>query len=144
MDIVESFKDESAFNSVVYSITNRRTDFSETALIYLDETKEFFGNIVKSLESIIDKKKYFIVEDLSKLLKLAGYKCSNPSKKDIKKMADGFRNTINQLDELRQNPNEFYRTKEAHELSIFCEKIRDLHTKRLYPNNIEYYEMLDS
>jgi len=144
MDVVKSFEDELVFNSIVYAITNRRTDFSETALIYLDETKEFFGNIVKSLESIIDEKKHFIFEDLCKMLKLAGYKCSNFSKKDIKKMTDNFRNTINQLDELRQNPQEFYRTKDAHKLSIFCEKIRDLHTKRLYPQNKEYYEMLDS
>ncbi len=128
MDDVDKFGYELAFNSIVYSITNRRTDFSETALIYLDDAKSFFRDIVKSLESIIEAKEYFIVENLCPILKMAGYKCSNPSKKDIGKMGGGFRNLIKQLDKLKQNPNEFYNDGNSQKLLNLCEKIRDFYT----------------
>jgi len=127
MEEIEKFGYGLVFGSIAYSITNRKIDFSKTALIYLDEAKKFFGNVLKSLESIVDEKEYFIVEDLCQIIKIAGYKCSNPSKKDIKNMADGFKNLIGQLDRLRQNPKRFHNSQNADKLSIICEKIRDFY-----------------
>lgn len=142
MNDVEKFGYEVFFNSVVNSITTRRTDFSETALIYLNEAKEFFNRVIRGLESVVSKEKSFFVQDLHKIIELAGFKSLN-----VRENRNGiiyFEKMKNHLKRLRQNPQEFYNSEDSKKLLSLCEKMRDLYTKELYHKSKEHYELLDS
>ncbi len=134
MDDAEKFGYELVFHSVVYSIINRRIDFSGTALIYLDNAKEFFTNVIKGLESVLDRptKGYYHLEKegqkLSKIIELAGYTPKNASREDVQNMIEGFKTKRKQLSQLRQNPKAFYESKDAEELLTISKKIRHLYT----------------
>jgi len=94
---------------------------------YINDAKSFFRNIVRSLDSIIEEKEYLIMKNLCQIVKIAGYECSNPSKKDIKNMVVGFKNTLSQLDQLKQNPEKFYQSGNASKLASLCEKFRNFY-----------------
>jgi len=128
MDEIDRFGYQLIFTSIAYSITNRRTNLSKTALIYLDEVKKFFDNIVRGLESVIGKRDYFFVEDLRKIVELAGYESSHASKEDVKEMIAGFKKTATQLNRLEKNPKEFYNSENSQELLTLCNKVKDLYT----------------
>ena len=140
MNDVEKFGYEVFFNSVVNSITTRRTDFSETALIYLNEAKEFFNRVIRGLESVVSKEKSFFVQDLHKIIELAGFKSSN-----VRENRNGiiyFEKMKNHLKRLRQNPQEFYNSEDSKKLLTISEKIGNLYAQELH--NEELYELLDS
>jgi len=142
MDNAEKFGYELAFNDIADSITNRRTDFSETALRYFDEAKEFFNQVIRGLESVVSKEKSFFVQDLHKIIELAGFKSL-----DVRENRKGiiyFEMMKNHLERLRQNPQAFYNSEDSKKLLSLCEKMRDLYTKGLYHKSKEYYELLDS
>ena len=133
MNDAEKFGYELVFNEIVYSIINKRTDFSETALIWLDNAKEFFTNVITSLESVVNRpiEGYTHLEKegqkLSKIIELAGYIPENSSQEDVQNMIKGFKAKRKQLSQLRQNPQEFYKGKDAEELLTISEKIRHLY-----------------
>jgi len=133
MNSAEKFGYELIFNSIVYAITHRRTDFSETALIYLDDAKEFFSDVIKGLESVLDKptEGYYHFkkggQKLSEIIELAGYNSKNASQKDVRNMIKGFKAKREQLSQLRQNPQEFYNSEDSKKLLSLSEKITNLY-----------------
>ncbi|MCK4647333.1 hypothetical protein KAT24_00180 [Candidatus Pacearchaeota archaeon] len=123
MDEIEKFEYQVVFNFVSHSIRNKKTFFSENFEVYVDDAKKFFREILRGLESVIEKRDYFFVKDLRKIVELAGYDSLN-----LKNPICGFKNTLRQLDLLKQNPEKFYKNEDALKLATLCEKIRDFYT----------------
>jgi len=123
---IEKFEYEVLFNFMSHSIRNKKTDFSENSKVYFDDTKNFFRKIVRGLTSIVNGEPYF-VKNLRKIVELAGYNTLNNSQQDLKNTIYGFKNTLRQLDSLKQNPKRFYENKDALKLAILCEKLRDFY-----------------
>ena len=129
----ENFKNLLALSSVGYSIENKIITSSENFKVRINDLSNFFDDVVKGLESIINLrlgiKEYHLVENLKEIVEASGYQCQGSTKEDVEKIIKGFKNTMNQLKNLEKNPKKFYETKDAEKLLNLCNNIKNIYLR---------------
>jgi hypothetical protein len=124
-ECLENLKYLIAFNSICYRIKGNMY-INENSKRYINLAKEFFQIVTKSLDSILDsdkEKAYHIAPHLSKIINNCGKNSSNLSSKDVEELKDRFSSIPNKLDNLKTNPNEFYKTKDSEEIFNLLSKL---------------------
>ena len=131
MNNTEKLRYNLGFEEVISLIENKRIDFNKdpTSIIYVDKIKKFFNDVVKGLESRLEPehkgKDCFFMEDLREIVEASGFKYQNASEEDIRNTIKEFGNQIWYLSMLKENPEEFYKSKEAESLLDYCKKIKN-------------------
>jgi len=127
----ERFGKQLIFNYISEQIEYNRTRFSEMGKDYIESAKDFFDNITYALESIINpKQEYFLIENLPKLHEVIVGK-KEFSKRSINKAVKKLTEHKKQLDNLVENPEEFYQSKDASELSNLCRNMGYLYEPKV-------------
>ena len=140
MDSVERLKYGVTFDFLRDSI-EKRACMDKSYEAHIEDARELLGEIVKGLESILSPATGFHIrekgrgyqaggENLTGILELHGYDTSNLSEQQVRGLAEYFKDKIQSLGELRENPNRVYENilKKQRLLNI-CESFKKLYDK---------------
>ena len=125
---VKEFLYEMSFAKVKNAINNKGAD-SKNLEYSIRETKGLLEDVVNWLESMTTGDKYFFVDNIKEIVEASGYE--NISKENVDDIIKTFRKRIIQLEDLNENPEEFYKKEDAKELSSFCVNMEKLYSKEL-------------
>ncbi len=134
MDVLQKLEPRWGFDYVAYQIEHNEINFSDTGRIYVGTIKVFFDNIERELESIVNPKQdYFLVDNLKRLHEIIGGE-KDFSKKGIENTIQKIDKIKKQLDNLVENPKEFYKSKDSEELFNLCKKINKIYELKFKPS----------
>lgn len=124
---LDDFKYNIALTNVCYNI-KKRLNLSENSKVYVDWTKKLLQNVTKSLDSIMSIKKgttYFITPHLTDIINsyIGINEIYQVHLEDIEKLKNDFLLMSNKLDDLKENPQKFYKTKDSEKIFNFLDKL---------------------
>jgi len=122
---LEDFKYNLVFNNIYHIIMRRKRNLSENSKIYIDLAKELFQSVTKSLDSILDTDKdkpYHIPPHLKEIIECTG-KDSLINPQEVIELKEKFSLIVNNLDNLKKDPQKFYGTKDSTEILDISSKL---------------------
>lgn len=118
----DEFKHNIAFHSICYNI-ERKEKLNPNSQIYIQWAKEYFLDITKSLDSMIDPEgDYYFTPHILDIIKV-NHKKKRFSKEDASKMKVKINSLIDKLDKMNEDSDKFYKTKDSKEVFNFFNKI---------------------
>ena len=110
------------FGTIYNAIENKEIKSNDYIGLRIDSGKRFFNDFLKGIESLTKTEEpYFLVENIEEIADAFGYKKIN--NENISKIISSVKKTLSNLDELEKDPAEFFKTKEAKELSEVCKNL---------------------
>jgi hypothetical protein len=121
---LEDFHYNIAFNSICYNIKGK-LNLTETSKIYIEWAKEYFENVKKSLDSILNPqtKMFHITPHLKEVLECSKKYREKISLDEVKRFREKIISLDKNLSRLSKNPQKFYNTKDSEEVFNFINKI---------------------
>jgi hypothetical protein len=137
MEAIEKFEIEIVFNNINYLILNKSTKISANSYFYLEKSIFFFNSLIKSLDSLdsgpvtsdLRDNYYSFFPSLKEVVSSVPNTSVNISKVDIINMKKYFTEIINDINNLKTNPDRFYRSKKSAELMNFAEKMKMIYSE---------------
>lgn len=117
-------------NYITYQIKYNRTNFSEIGFRYIESLGGFFERVKDNLKCILNPQERF--NSMEKLFSIyqvieGGKK---PTRRNIQSAITKIQKARILLENLVQNPKEFYQRKESEELLRLCEKIGHVYEEK--------------
>jgi hypothetical protein len=118
----DDFRHYVTFHSICYNI-EKKENLNSNSQIYIQWAKDYFSDVTKSLDSMIDPEVgYYFTPHLLDLIKV-DHKKKRFSKQDASKMKLKINSLIDKLDKMKEDPDKFYKTKDSKEVFDFFKKI---------------------
>ncbi|MCX6750677.1 MAG: hypothetical protein NTZ83_04425 [Candidatus Pacearchaeota archaeon] len=116
----DQFAFEIAFNHVCYLIENK-SNLNNNSEIRIEQAKQYFQSAKTSLDSIVKSGYEYSSQTpyLKEIIKYCGKDISKISSKDVNELKGELSSVLNKLDNLKKNPQEFYKTDDSEELFGF-------------------------
>jgi len=129
-EYLEDLKYNIAFSSIYNIIREKRRNLSAHSKTYIEQAKELFQSVTKSLDSILDTDKtkaYHITSHLMEIIEYFGKDTSKMSSQEAIELKERVSSIIDNLDNLKKNPNEFYETKDSKEILSLSDKLSSMY-----------------
>lgn len=130
----DDFKYHIVFKSICYNLKGK-LDLSENSKKYIDQAKELFQSVIKSLDSMLDNSEdstYHFTPHLKEIIKYSWQKLPK-TQEEIEKLKEKCFLVINNLDNLKKNPHEFYKTKDSKKILSLSDKLGPIYWRQLSP-----------
>jgi methyltransferase-like protein len=124
-EIQDDFGYELAIGSILWNI-EKREKLSDVSKLYIDWVKGYFQEINKTIDSISYKDYIFTPHFIEVVQSLADKPQKEISIEDLVKYKDEFNSINTKLENLKTNPQEFYKSKDSEYISNFMNKIHPL------------------
>ncbi len=147
MNEVNRLEIEIIFNNINYLIENKIENLSESSLLYLDKSIEFFTHLIESLNSLTysttavnQNQSYVVFPNLKEVVSSVPNTPKKISEKDLSSLTKYFSSIIENIKELKRNPNNFYSSDNSSDLAYLTESIAEIHSESYQGNNFETIE----
>lgn len=132
MERYDRLKYELAFCALSDAFEKRKEP-SQIHAEYTHIAEEFFNQVLKGLESILNLHRgYFSVEDLREIVGIIGGRYEEMSSKDVGNGIEKINEVIRNLGQWEENPEEFYKSGNYPELFRICLGIRNKYRDKSY------------
>ena len=130
--ILDNLRLNIAFRDVQHLIENKENNLSQSSEVYIGWAKEYFQNATKSIDSMLNfesSETYFITPHLLEIIRSFKENENSDSIQKAKEIRTKFNYIIKSLDSLKENPREFYNTKDSEVIlnyfNNFIEVVKD-------------------
>ncbi len=114
-----------AFTGIRNLIRNNKNELDEKSNNYIDIAKYYFNNAMNSMEPLINQasnKSYVITPSLVQTIKYFEERDISDPVQRAKRIQENFEKIISSLDELKQNPQSFYRSEDSDLIGVYFNK----------------------
>ena len=127
MDVCELFNRQVTFDCLLDYLKNR-ADSDNRYDFRIKKAREIFDETLRGLKSLIERDRYYIVEDLREIIEASGYDTSKLSEIQVGQLIARFNGVVHTLDELAKNPKQVYRKRgELFDLEETCNMMGDVY-----------------
>jgi hypothetical protein len=145
MNQMDKFEIGIIFKNISYLITNKITKLSDSSKANLIKSINFFNELIKSLDSLnysaqINEKEnnsYIFFPNLQELVSSVPNIPQNINKKEILFAKKYFLDIINQIENLKNDPEKFYAGKRSEQLKTLADKLALIHQENFYSHTFE-------
>lgn len=121
----DDFKHDITFTSLC-NIIQRKQELNSTSKMYIEWAENFFMEVSKSLDSILNPKEnegyYFMDPSLVEVINAYGMNTHDLSQTDLSNLKKEFNLISSKLNNFKTDASAFYKTKEAEETLNFMSK----------------------